>query len=1004
MTSENILSVDQLLLIEQICDQYELDRQQNRRQNIESYLENVDTRLHARLRHELGLISANFNTATLHGAELTQRAEQPGAQHLDLSLKTRGDRFELHDRLGAGGAATVWRAFDRQLRRWVALKAPHQNCEIDIERFRRECQVLATMRHPRIVRVLEVYQDSHGWFMISEFINGPSLAQHLKAGPLGYEEIARLLAEVCDGLAYAHANGVVHRDLKPQNILLDEVGNPYISDFGLAKHLKQSDNLSHQGLLIGTPAYMAPEQVSRQSGELDARTDLYAMGVILYQMLTGELPFRGSIESLLQQILNDEAPAPRTLRASVPVDLETLCLKCMEKSLGQRIRSAEFLATELRRFASHQPIESRPIGRLGQIVRLARRHPLPTALAGLSLMLLLIIAGGASAAAYVVNESRVRERSLRLDAEMAKARAEQSAVGESESRRIAEQAQHRAEQLAQRASDEAAISRQALEFLESVFQAADPVSWTLGSQLSLARDPPKLPELLELAAQRIQRELTSQPRIQARLMDTIANSYRGLGRFQEAKQLLEEAVQIRNRLAISDASYQCEVARNMLYRGQVCHDLTEFNQAVKLFDQAMEVARLAAPGSPLCADIDFHRAWSELARRGNTEARQGFARALEIRRQHFSNDSAAVKSAQLGLELSQAGNVNQFALSQLGRLTENYSETNAVVSDYLQMLMYRQAGEYNSAVYSYSKVVGHLDRLLPENHPLYLLALGEYAELLLKQGNFREALDIVNQAIEIGERIAPYHEKLILARQNLGIELMRARRFQEAEMHFRKITEADAHNGTFNWYAHEGLTWLSLMKGDLGEALEHANSLIRDDDTTGGLKSSWGHFALARVQEKQGNTEASIASEQKALEIIESRPELPVKGYWLERIAGMYQRAGKLEKCLSVLEKSLEEDRKTYPAQHPYIADRLAMIAGILTKQGNYAEALQLAKEALEIRLATLPEFDLRIGDSKKMITELESHTNVQQSNVQQSNVQQSTAKHVDTSNSGLGQ
>ncbi len=568
-------------------------------------------------------------------------------------------RYELLEKLGAGGFGEVWKADDTQLQRTVAVKFPHrgQLDADDLDKFLREARAAAQIRHPNIVPVHDAGMEGDYLCIVSDFIEGLSLDKWLDAERPSCRETAELCATIAAALHHAHERGIVHRDLKPSNIMIDCRGEPHIMDFGLAKRDTGEQTTTIEGQILGTPAYMSPEQARGQAHIADRRADIYSLGVIIFELLTGERPFRGNLQMLLKQVIQDEPPSPRKLDSHVPRDLETISLKCLQKEPLRRYQTSQAVADELSRHLSGVPILARPVSSVERFNRWCQRNPLVAAsialaMAGLLFGLIAAVVGyvRTSRALAVKSQALVNERKV-VD-EMFTQVSEDVLLNQPGMQRVRKDLLQRARKyyelfLAEsgddaslkddlglahfrlgRITEETQSPGEALPFYESAKEiqerllTATPKSIerlralgdTLNARGRIFYNQQKLDAALEsqTAALDIRKQLTELTPDAMEAKRTLANTYMNIGLIErdrgspQARELIEQAQSIRKEL-LSANPHDPKVRRDLA--------LGYFNLAKKVAWPEMEKA-----------DTDRMKArpWYDLAQKSIVEARQLF--------------------------------------------------------------------------------------------------------------------------------------------------------------------------------------------------------------------------------------------------------------------------------------------------------------------------------------------------------------------------------------------
>ena len=364
----------------------------------------------------------------------TRRATRPD-QTSDEAPVAHGRvaSYELRKELARGGMGAVYLAYHPRLKREVALKvmlAGRDASAKQLARFQREAEAAGRLQHPGIVAVHDVGQDQGLHYLVMDLVDGPSLDRVIRdEGPLPLRRAAEITRTLAEALGYAHSRAILHRDMKPANVLLDPEGRAQITDFGLAKNLDVEDELTKTGAIMGTPAYMPPEQARGDAQAIDRRADVYSLGATLYAMLTGKAPFKGKPVKVIYQVLRVEPTPPGKLRPDLDRDLETICLRCLEKDPARRYGTAQALADDLGRYLAHEPIHARRPSAAERLAKWVRRNRVLATVLATAALLLLTVGGGALIVlprrerARVADEARTAAHAAMRQAEAADAAA-----------------------------------------------------------------------------------------------------------------------------------------------------------------------------------------------------------------------------------------------------------------------------------------------------------------------------------------------------------------------------------------------------------------------------------------------------------------------------------------------------------------------------------------------------------------------------------------------------
>ena len=494
--------------------------------------------------------AAETNAEPTNDQTLQPAGSPPPADEADSNQF--GD-YEIIQEIARGGMGVVYKARQLSLNRTVALKkilSGQLAGEEDLKRFQIEAEASAQLDHVGIVPVYDFGQVDGQYYFSMGFVEGDDLAERIRQRPMEAEAAAAMMIKIAQAVGYANGQGVIHRDLKPSNVLLDAQNEPKVTDFGVAKQQGNDSEMTAQGQILGTPSYMPPEQAAGQGEAVDQRSDVYALGAILYALLTGRPPFQAAtaMETMIQVLDQDPVPISQ-LNASIPRDLETICLKCLQKDPARRYASAEALGDDLQRFLSDEPIVARPPTRVEQLGRWVRKNR-ATAIASGVVAAALIVATIISIS-FAVDAGRQRDVAARQRdaAELAKEEADnQRTIAEAKTEEVARKADEmqvmvdfQAEQLSgiDVPAMGASLKTKMIEELQLEPSAAASADFT-GAALQLLDE-----HIFGPALEAIDERFAEQPMVQAELLQTMATTLKKLGLLERAMAPQRRALETR---------------------------------------------------------------------------------------------------------------------------------------------------------------------------------------------------------------------------------------------------------------------------------------------------------------------------------------------------------------------------------------------------------------------------------------------------------------------------
>ncbi|MGB5658918.1 MAG: tetratricopeptide repeat protein [Thermoanaerobaculia bacterium] len=820
--------------------------------------------------------------------------------------------YRLLQKLGEGGMGEVWEAEQTEpVQRRVAVKLIKRGMDSSqvIARFESERQALALMGHPAIAKVFDAGTTERGRpYFVMELAHGIPITQYCDRHRMTVRQRLELFIQVCEGIQHAHQKAIIHRDVKPSNILIaeqDGVPGPKIIDFGVAKataqRLTERTLFTELGQLIGTPEYMSPEQAELTSEDVDIRTDVYSLGMVLYELLVGALPFdsrelrQAGLVELRQRIREEEPSKPstqvtrtgdasalaaRNRRTSVPSlvkslrgDLDWIVMKALEKDRGRRYESAHALAQDIERCLHSQAIAARPPSFSYRAARFTRRHKLGVAAA--TFVLLALLTGSLLATIGLVQARRAEHRALA----------------------------------------EAETSEEVLQFLLSLFEVSDP-SQSRGDAVT-AR------ELLDKGALEVQEKLGERPEIQARLMDTIGQVYWKLEFYQEARPLFEAALRIREQHFGPDT---LETAASMVHLSNLEFRQGNFDAAKKLTTGALEIRQQLLPAThPDIAESLHHLGVSASLERDFEKARDLYSQSLEIYELTLGPESLPVTKLLFNLAILE------------------YEQSN-----------YRSSRDYNE------RALDLIIRTEGEDHPMVPGLLNNLANTLMYLGDYRAAESALRESIALAERIygADYLPNAT-SKTALGTLMMMTGYYDEArDLHEQALAARKEAFGPDHFQVGYSLNHLGILYNHLGDftrAQAHLNQAIALLETGLGPEHPEVGYALTnlgtaltgleRFEESRAVLERGLALHETAFS--SDDPELAYA--WIG-YAGLLAATGEYTEAARFHEKAYEVRRQRLPDDHVLVAECMNEMGAVFSNLGDYERAELLLGQSLDIQ------------------------------------------------------
>lgn len=819
-----------------------------------------------------------------------------------LELPKKIGRYRIIRQIGQGGMGTVFEAEQDNPRRTVALKMirPGSMSAVHLRRFRREVQTLGLLHHPGIAQIYEAgttkVETESGLtieqpFFAMELIHGQRLEDHTKAEAVNVRERLALFADICDAVQHAHQKGVIHRDLKPGNILIQSDGKPKILDFGIARltgtDVHTVSMQTNSGEIIGTLAYMSPEQVTGDPTLLDTRSDIYSLGVILFELLTGRLPLdvrTRTIPEAIRMIQEDEPLRVGLINPECRGDVATIVAKALEKESKRRYQSAAELGADVRRYLADEPVVARAATATYLLRKFAKRNKGLVIAAGSTAVALIL---GLGLATYgFMQASRERDRALQAEVE-AKAQRDLAEMERTEAQR------------------------------QSLIASA--INTFLNDELLGASDPEKTPdrnitvrEVLDTASRTIAGSFGDQPVVEASIRTTLGNTYTRLGEFDSAEPHLQRALEIQR----AELGEEHRLSMNSVATlGSLRSSQGHLDQAALLLDEAIAIQRrVLGDDDPDTLRSMALRAKLFAEQGRNKEAEELLLPTLERQRRVMGETHQDTLNTMQSLasfywrnrRLDEAEPLYaKVAAVRRETLGEEHPKT--LVSNNSLALIYGERGRLEEAERIFVENTRVLRRVLGDEHRDTLKSLNNLADLYKTQGRFDEAISIQEELTETRRRVlGTEHPDTLKGKNNLAIMYFRKDRFKDAEKLYLEI--------------------LPIRQRVLGD--EHPDTLITMN-------------SLALLYNKQHRFDESEALQLETIGIQErtlgeNHSDVLISMY---NLAGLYNEQKQFAKAEPLLATVVLRAKASLPLGHWHIGVFMYLHGFILKQLGRYDEA-----------------------------------------------------------------